>query len=113
VRDHRRQPAETATSAQPGPISFASETVGRRRLILVGMAGNVMEWYDFSVYGYVAATPGAAFLSVRGRHSLTTGRLGLNLRRHLLAAPTRPAPEPLRTSPVLEALRTQGRVSYK
>ena len=34
---------------------------GRRRLILAGMAGNVMEWYDFSVYGYFAATLGRHF----------------------------------------------------
>ena len=25
------------------------------RTILAGVAGNVMEWYDFSVYGYFAA----------------------------------------------------------
>jgi len=28
------------------------------RTILAGVAGNVMEWYDFSVYGYFAAVPG-------------------------------------------------------
>jgi len=34
---------------------------GRRWRILAGMAGNVMEWYDFSVYGYFAATLGRRF----------------------------------------------------
>lgn len=32
-----------------------------RRLIVAGVAGNVMEWYDFAVYGYFAQTIGAHF----------------------------------------------------
>jgi len=32
-----------------------------RRAILAGAAGNVMEWYDFSVYGYFAAVIGRQF----------------------------------------------------
>jgi hypothetical protein len=35
--------------------------VSCRRLILAGMAGKVMEWYDISVYGYFVATPGRRF----------------------------------------------------
>jgi MFS transporter, MHS family, proline/betaine transporter len=31
------------------------------RAILAGAAGNVMEWYDFSVYGYFAAVIGRRF----------------------------------------------------
>src|SRR5215475_7971067 len=31
------------------------------RAILAGVAGNVMEWYDFSVYGYFAAVIGRLF----------------------------------------------------
>src|SRR5215468_4002566 len=31
------------------------------RLIAAGTAGNVMEWYDFAVYGYFAATIGRHF----------------------------------------------------
>ncbi len=30
----------------------------RRRLVLAGMIGNVLEWYDFAVYGFFAATIG-------------------------------------------------------
>ena len=30
----------------------------RRRVVAAGIAGNVMEWYDFSVYGYFARTIG-------------------------------------------------------
>src|SRR5947209_8909792 len=33
----------------------------RRRTILAGIAGNVMEWYDFAVYGYFAPTIGRHF----------------------------------------------------
>jgi MFS family permease len=33
----------------------------RRRTILAGIAGNVMEWYDFSVYGCFAAVIGGQF----------------------------------------------------
>ena len=32
-----------------------------RRTALAGMAGNVLEWYDFAVYGYFAATIGKHF----------------------------------------------------
>jgi MFS family permease len=31
------------------------------RLIVAGIVGNVMEWYDFAVYGYFAATIGRQF----------------------------------------------------
>lgn len=31
------------------------------RLILVGVIGNVMEWYDFAIYGYFAGTIGRLF----------------------------------------------------
>src|SRR5262245_46180852 len=30
----------------------------RRRVVAAGIVGNVMEWYDFSVYGYFARTIG-------------------------------------------------------
>ena len=43
----------------------------RRRIILVGLVGNVMEWYDFAVYGYFAA----GFL-VRPLGGLVFGRIG-------------------------------------
>jgi MHS family proline/betaine transporter-like MFS transporter len=34
---------------------------GRGRVVLAGVVGNVMEWYDFAVYGYFAATLGQHF----------------------------------------------------
>jgi MHS family proline/betaine transporter-like MFS transporter len=30
----------------------------RRKVVAAGIAGNVMEWYDFAVYGYFARTIG-------------------------------------------------------
>src|SRR5947199_6160160 len=33
----------------------------RQRAILAGIAGNVMEWYNFTVYGYFAAVIGRQF----------------------------------------------------
>jgi MFS transporter, MHS family, proline/betaine transporter len=32
-----------------------------RHAVVAGIAGNVMEWYDFSVYGYFAVTIGRHF----------------------------------------------------
>lgn len=40
-------------SQSPGP--------SRRRIILAGLVGNVMEWYDFAVYGYFASVIGHQF----------------------------------------------------
>ncbi len=33
----------------------------RRRVVAAGIAGNVMEWYDFSIYGFFARTIGSLF----------------------------------------------------
>lgn len=50
-------PAPPAPVAIEPPVAPAS----RRRTIVAGIAGNVMEWYDFAVYGYFAPTIGAHF----------------------------------------------------
>ncbi|MEM7147878.1 MAG: MFS transporter [Verrucomicrobiota bacterium] len=34
---------------------------GTKRVVLAGLVGNVMEWYDFAVYGYFASVIGAQF----------------------------------------------------
>ena len=44
-------PPSTADTANPSPT----------RVILVGLIGNVMEWYDFAVYGYFATVIGQLF----------------------------------------------------
>jgi MHS family proline/betaine transporter-like MFS transporter len=41
----------------------------RRRVIIAGMAGNILEWYDFSVYGFFAESIGQNFFP---SHSRTT-----------------------------------------
>ena len=42
-------------------ISSAEERRAHRRVITAGIAGNVMEWYDFSIYGFFARTIGQQF----------------------------------------------------
>ncbi|MBN35321.1 MAG: hypothetical protein CMM46_11225 [Rhodospirillaceae bacterium] len=39
----------------------ATDSRKLRRVIGTGVAGNVMEWYDFAVYGYLAAIIGTQF----------------------------------------------------
>ncbi len=39
----------------------AREANRRRRTVLAGLIGNVMEWFDFAVYGYFASVIGAQF----------------------------------------------------
>jgi MFS transporter, MHS family, proline/betaine transporter len=39
--------------------------VAERRTVLAGLAGNVLEWYDFGVYGYFAAAIGRQFFPVQ------------------------------------------------
>lgn len=36
-------------------MSAELQAVKTRRLVFAGLIGNTMEWYDFSVYGYLAA----------------------------------------------------------
>jgi hypothetical protein len=40
-----------------------------RRVIVAGMIGNVLEWYDFAVYGYVE---GCCGICMTGRFGLTS-----------------------------------------
>ena len=40
---------------------MAETAAASRRTIIAGIAGNVMEWYDFAVYGFFAATIGSQF----------------------------------------------------
>src|SRR5580693_8033503 len=37
------------------------KSVDIRRLIAAGMIGNLLEWYDFAIYGYFAAQIGRQF----------------------------------------------------
>ncbi|MGH7905385.1 MAG: MFS transporter, partial [Candidatus Binataceae bacterium] len=33
----------------------------QRRTVIAGMAGNILEWYDFSIYGFFALAIGENF----------------------------------------------------
>lgn len=50
-----------------GEIAHTAEVLNReirkaeRRTVIAGLAGNVMEWYDFGIYGYFAALMGQKF----------------------------------------------------
>jgi len=48
----------------PGDASgdiITTGTYSRTRVIVAGLIGNTLEWYDFSIYGYFASSIGAAF----------------------------------------------------
>lgn len=40
-----------------------SGSVSRRRIIAAGTVGNILEWYDFSIYGFFAVQIGATFFA--------------------------------------------------
>jgi MHS family proline/betaine transporter-like MFS transporter len=45
-------------------MSLAEANFTRRKVVAAGIAGNVMEWYDFAVYGYFARTIGNLYFPV-------------------------------------------------
>lgn len=49
----------------------------QRQAIAAGIAGNVMEWYDFSVYGYFAATIGHQFFPTQDAVSSLLAAFGV------------------------------------
>ena len=50
---------------------------GERRAIIAGVAGNVMEWYDFSIYGYFAANIGRHFFPAQNAVSSLIAAFGV------------------------------------
>src|SRR5258708_269717 len=53
---------------EPAKLAAGAETVAeerggtsQRRLAIAGMAGNILEWYDFSIYGFFAYAIGQNF----------------------------------------------------
>jgi MFS transporter, MHS family, proline/betaine transporter len=49
----------------------------QRQTIFAGIAGNVMEWYDFSVYGYFATTIGRLFFPAQDAVSSLLAAFGV------------------------------------
>jgi MHS family proline/betaine transporter-like MFS transporter len=58
-----------------GVVDTAAST--RRRAIIAGIAGNVMEWYDFAVYGYFAAVIGSQFFPAKDKSSSLIAAFGV------------------------------------
>ena len=54
-----------------------SKSVRDRHAIIAGVAGNVMEWYDFSVYGYFAANIGRHFFPTQDAVSSLIAAFGV------------------------------------
>ncbi|HEV2098868.1 MAG TPA: MFS transporter, partial [Stellaceae bacterium] len=58
----------------------AAEPLGvpsQQRAIIAGIAGNVMEWYDFSVYGYFATVIGRHFFPAKDPTSSLIAAFGV------------------------------------
>src|ERR1700747_2392053 len=49
----------------------------RRQAITAGIAGNVMEWYDFAVYGYFATVIGRNFFPAQDATSSLIAAFGV------------------------------------
>ena len=50
--------AQIALAAQQLNLEFRA---AERKTVIAGLAGNVLEWYDFGVYGFFAAAIGSQF----------------------------------------------------
>src|ERR1700751_5680898 len=57
-------------------LSTDQKEVLRRRVIIAGIVGNALEWYDFAVYGYFAAIIGKHFFPSRDAASATINAYG-------------------------------------
>jgi MFS transporter, MHS family, proline/betaine transporter len=64
----------SSISTLPSQQEDASRT---RRAILAGMIGNVMEWYDFAVYGYFAGIIGQHFFPAEDHISSLLAAFGV------------------------------------
>ncbi|OMH31484.1 MFS transporter [Tersicoccus sp. Bi-70] len=65
-------PADAGTSSGPGPHTAAVITVDagvRRRVVGASFIGNFVEWFDYAVYGYLAAVIGAVFFPESDRQT--------------------------------------------
>jgi MHS family proline/betaine transporter-like MFS transporter len=65
------------TLPSPSVESVADAASTRRRAIIAGIAGNVMEWYDFAVYGYFATVIGSLFFPAKDPTSSLIAAFGV------------------------------------
>src|SRR5215813_15446822 len=63
--------------ARFGECMNEGSTETARRLIIAGIAGNVMEWYDFAVYGYFAQAIGQHFFPSRDQAASVIAAFGV------------------------------------
>ena len=61
IRQLRRMDLIGAEIAHTAEVMNREIRAAERRTVIAGLAGNVMEWYDFGVYGYFAAVMGQKF----------------------------------------------------
>ncbi len=61
IRQLRRMDLIGAEIAHTAEVMNRELRVAERRTVMAGLAGNVMEWYDFGIYGYFAAVMGKQF----------------------------------------------------
>ncbi len=66
-------------ASRQGPMLKRGPLELRRRAILAGVVGNVMEWYDFSVYGYFAAIIGRRFFPAEDPIATLLAALGVGI----------------------------------
>ncbi len=61
IRQLRRMDLIGAEIAHTAEVMNREIRAAERRTVIAGLAGNVMEWYDFGIYGYFAAIMGQRF----------------------------------------------------
>ena len=61
IRQLRRMDLIGAEIAHTAEVMNLEIRKGERRTVIAGLAGNVMEWYDFGIYGFFAAVMGKQF----------------------------------------------------
>src|SRR5215472_13134794 len=63
--------------ARKHSMNTRHETGVSRQVVLAGVAGNVMEWYDFAVYGYFAQAIGQHFFPARNQTASMIAAFGV------------------------------------
>ena len=61
IRQLRRMDLIGSEIAHTAEVMNREIRAAERRTVIAGLAGNVMEWYDFGIYGYFAAIMGQKF----------------------------------------------------
>ncbi len=64
-------------SSISAPLARTFTKSEMRRAIIGGTVGNVLEWYDFAVYGYLATTMGVLFFPTENKVASTLAAFGV------------------------------------